>query len=369
MLAALHVLTVALVLFLIAKFSNWNPGFHSVTLPAVKASNLRQVLKSTVRQNLSAEQAAFCQSNASGVFNPSASTPAPAPKKRPIYVSDPSKSVICHTFSPGRLGNHLFEYASILGIAETTNKTFFFFNDEELQKVLKHPPVQESSLLMRDRCRHAEKLWNSRGCQYDRRLINLEPGKDYVIGDYLQSWLYFDVTRDAVREAVTFADDIVRNATRVLNSLKLQFPNTTFVGVHVRRGDLVTKWRQLSPQGYLTASPEFFQRAMTYFRRRFSRVAFVVLGEDRKWSAEHIPPVDNDVVVLEPNSPAVDMQILSMMDHMIRTVGTFGWWAAFKMAGRPTVVFLKQFVRPNSSISLWYTANAVDYMLPGWIGM
>ena len=215
MLAALHVFTVAFVLFLIAEFSSRNPGFHSVTLSAVRASNLRHVLKSTVRQNLSAEQAAFCQSNVSGVFNPSASAPAPASEKRPIYVSDPSKSVICHTFSPGRLGNHLFEYASILGIAETTNKTFFFFNDEELQKVLKHPPVQESSLLMQDRCRHAKKLWNSRGGQYDRRLINLEPGKDYVIGDYLQSWLYFDVTRDAVREAMTFADDIVRNATSV----------------------------------------------------------------------------------------------------------------------------------------------------------
>ena len=361
--------TVALVLFLIAEFSNQNLGFHSVTLPAVRAINLRHVLKSAVRQNLSAEQAASRQSKASGVLNPSASTAAPAPKKRPIYVSDPSKSVICHTFSAGRLGNHLFEYASILGIAETTNKTFFFFNDEELQKVLKHPPVQESSLLMRDRCRHAERLRDSRGCQYDRRLINLEPGKDYVIGDYLQSWLYFDVTRDAVREAVTFADDIVRNATRVLNYLKLQFPNTTFVGVHVRRGDLVTNWKQLSPQGYLTASPEFFQRAMTYFRRRCSRVAFVVLGEDRKWSVEHIAPVDNDVVVLEPNSPAVDMQILSMTDHMIRTVGTYGWWAVFKMAGRPTVVVLKEFVKPNSFIGSCYSANAVDYMLPGWIAM
>ena len=359
--------TVALVLFLIAEFSNQNLGFHSVTLPAVRAINLRHVLKSAVRQNLSAEQAASRQSKASGVLNPSASTAAPAPKKRPIYVSDPSKSVICHTFSPGRLGNHLFEYASILGIAETTNKTFFFFNDEELQKVLKHPPVQESSLLMRDRCRHAERLRDSRGCQYDRRLINLEPGKDYVIGNYLQSWMYFDVTRDAVREAMTFADDIVRNANRVLNSLKLQFPNTTFVGVHVRRGDLATNRK--SSKGYRTASPEFFQRAMTYFRRRFSRVMFVVLGYDPKWSVEHTTPVDNDVVVLEPNSPAVDMQILSMTDHMIRTVGTYGWWAVFKMAGRPTVVVLKEFVKPNSFIGSCYSANAVDYMLPGWIAM
>ena len=290
-------------------------------------------------------------------------------QKRPIHVSDPFKSIICHTFSPGRTGNHLFEYASILGIAETTGKSFFFTNSDELQRLLKMPPVQKNSSWLHGRCRQAEQVREDHGCQYDRRLISLEPGKDYDIGQYLQSWLYFDAIRDEVREAMTFNDDIVAAATRVVQTLKLRFPNTTLVGVHVRRGDLAVDGSKSRAQGYLTAPPEFFQRATRYFRQRFSRVAFVVLGEDRQWSTEHIPSVDNDVVVLEPNSPAVDMQILSMTDHMIRTVGTFGWWAAFKMAGRPTVVSLKEFVKNNSWISRWYTSNAADFMLPGWLAM
>ena len=301
------------------------------------------------------------QPNASAVY---------APGERPTPVSEPNRSVICHTFTKGRLGNHLFEYASILGIAETTGKSVFFSNADELRDVLKNPGEHGLRVNMESRCRLAETLRESHGCQYDRRLIDLEPGKDYDIGDYLQSWMYFYRLRDEVRKALTFTDEIVRNATRVVDSLKLEFPDTTLVGIHVRRGDLAaTDDETLRAQGYLTAPADFFQRSMAYFRRRFPNVTFIVLGEDREWSTAHIPPVDNDVVVLEPNSPAVDMQILSMTDHMIRTVGTFGWWAAFKMAGRPTVVYLKDFVKKDSWISGWYTSNALDFVLPSWLPM
>ena len=253
----------------------------------------------------------------------------------------------------------------MLAIAETTNKTVSFENVDVLKNVLKNPPVQRSSAL-KSRCARAKKLWESRPCQYDRRLINLEPGKDYDIGENLQSWLYFDRLRDEVRKALTFADDIVWNASQIITCLRRQFPNTTLVGIHNRRGDLVTK-KNLKLQGYVTAPADFFQRSMTYFRRRFSKVTFIVLGENREWSTAHILPVDNDVVVLQPNSPAVDLQILSMTDHMIRTVGTFGWWAAFKMAGRPTVVYLKDFANKNAGS--FYSENAVDYMMPSWLPM
>ena len=77
--------------------------------------------------------------------------------------------------------------------------------------------------------------------------------------------------------------------------------------------------------------------------------------------------MDNNIVVLEPSSPGVNMQLLSMTDHMIRTVGTFGWWAVFKMAGRPTVVYLKDFVNNGIWMRSFYSENSTDYMLPSWI--
>ncbi|KAK7111384.1 hypothetical protein V1264_011025 [Littorina saxatilis] len=293
----------------------------------------------------------------------------PSEALQSIITSDPGKPMICHHFTPGRLGNHLFEYASILGIARTTNRSFFFPNNGQLLGNLKYPPVQNrTSAQLKARCKSAKKKWEKYLCRYDNHLLDLEKGKDYNLFDYFQSWVYFDGIQEEIRQAVTFSDEIVQSATVVISRLKTAYPNTTLVGIHNRRGDLAKK--ALRRHGYLTAPPEFFKKSMTYFRERFSRVLFVVLGEDSLWSAENIHPVNDDVIFLEPNSsPTVDMQILSMTDHMIRTVGTFGWWAAFKIPGRPTVVYLKDFVKKGSMLSKLYSANAQDYMLPNWIAM
>ncbi|KAK7092231.1 hypothetical protein V1264_008014 [Littorina saxatilis] len=284
------------------------------------------------------------------------------------FVSDPSKPVICHTFSPGRLGNHLFEYASILGLAHKLNKTFFFENDEDIQKVLKYPPVQNDRTELKARCHKAKRLEERYLCRYDGNLLTQDLAGDYSIGTYLQSWVYFDEIRQEMKKAVTFADGIVQNATKVIDGLRKKYPNTIFVGVHNRRGDMTNKG--FASQGYVTATPDFFKRALTYFRSIFSRVKFIVLGDDEQWNKDNLHPVNDDVIVLKPSSSsAVDIQILSLTDHMIRTVGTFGWWAAFKIPGTPTVVYLKDFVRKKSSLSKWYSENAEDYMLPGWIGL
>ena len=296
------------------------------------------------------------------------STPSSVSNRQPVVVSDPSKAVICHRFSPGRLGNHLFEYASILGIARTTNKTVYFLNEGLLLGILKYPPVQTRHEEMRARCKKAKVLGEKHGCSFDRRLIALEEGQDYDIREYLQSWLYFDGMREEMKTLVTFKDDIVREAAQVMGDLRRQYANTTLVGVHVRRGDLQAR----KVNGYLMPKPDFFLRAMTYFRNRFrSKVTFLVLSEprDKYWCVQNVKAGSADVVVLEPHSAAVDMQILSLTDHFIRTVGTYGWWAAFKNPGTPTVVFLEEFFVKGSVLSNWYSATAADYLLPGWLPM
>ena len=298
------------------------------------------------------------------------STPSSVPDRQPVVVSDPSKSVICHRFSPGRLGNHLFEYASILGIARTTNKTVYFLNEGVLLGILKYPPVQTRHEEMRARCKKAKVLSEKYLCSFDRQLIALEEGQDYDIREYLQSWLYFDGMREEMKTLVTFKDDIVQEAAQVMGDLRRQYANTTLVGVHVRRGDL--QRRGAVGGGYLVAPVAFFHRAMTYFRQRFhSKVTFLVLSEpeDHQWCVQNVKAGSADVVVLHPRSAAVDMQILSLTDHFIRTVGTFGWWAAFKNLGTPTVVFLEEFSKKGSAVSKFYSPTAADYMLPRWLPM
>lgn len=60
------------------------------------------------------------------------------------------------------------------------------------------------------------------------------------------------------------------------------------------------------------------------------------------------------------------MAILSLCDHVVMTVGTFGWWGAWLSRG--TVVYCKDFPKPGSIID----KNALfrdELYPPNWIGL
>ena len=44
---------------------------------------------------------------------------------------------------------------------------------------------------------------------------------------------------------------------------------------------------------------------------------------------ENIAPLHDDVIISRGNTPCVDLAILSVCDHVIQSVGTFSWWAAY----------------------------------------
>ena len=76
---------------------------------------------------------------------------------------------------------------------------------------------------------------------------------------------------------------------------------------------------------------------------------------------------DNVLIVNGGNSPGVDMAILANCDHMIITIGTFGWWAAYIGAHsrRGHVVYY------SSEFKMQHPTNKGnvihnDYYLPNW---
>ena len=117
------------------------------------------------------------------------------------------------------------------------------------------------------------------------------------------------------------------NLTRELsNNTKL-----TLVGIDIRRGDKVGNKR------YYLATQQYFIKAMQYFKSKYQAVHFVVAGDDRKWARRNISPLGNTSLLPTGSSPAVDMAALTLCDHVIISVGSFGFWAGW--LGKGEVVY------------------------------
>ena len=200
---------------------------------------------------------------------------------------------------------------------------------------------------------------------YDSTFENLPTG-DTVLTGYYQSWKYFQRYASELRQQLQFRPGYLSRASafmaNVRNSSCPHCGPKTFVGVHVRRGDRV-KTRHYR-QFYRVASEAYLRKAMNYFRARHDGVHFIVCSDTIDWCEETLRG-QNDVSFSYSRNPVDDLALLSLCNHTVMTVGTFGWWAAW-LAGGTTVYYPDHLYE---STQMYTDLKVEDYFPPDWIPM
>lgn len=108
-------------------------------------------------------------------------------------------------------------------------------------------------------------------------------------------------------------------------------PDTTPVGVQVRRGDYV-KHSRLS-----VTTPEYFHGAMDWMKQQIPNAFFVVVSDDPHY-CRTIFEKRFDVLVM-PSQTAIDgLRTLASCEAHIISNSTFGWWGAWLGEKGPVVV-------------------------------
>ncbi|OWF50465.1 Galactoside 2-alpha-L-fucosyltransferase 1 [Mizuhopecten yessoensis] len=254
----------------------------------------------------------------------------------------------------GRLGNQMFKYASLLGVAAQ-----YGFSPFLRQKSLLFSAFQSQKYFYHVSMKNDVSFEEHHAGIYDCRIHNLTQSKNITLNGYFQSWKYFHHIRQEVRKLFQFTDDIIRRATKALN--KFHPGNRTLIGVHVRRGDMNTP-RELQ-RGYKVADLKYFRKVFEYFRYEIENALFIVVSDSVSWVKANLAA--DDVVISETGIAYLDMAILAQCKHSIITSGTFGWWGAYLAGGK--TVYYKDYPKPKSWLSEQY--NKMDYYPPNWIPM
>ncbi|XP_021347144.1 galactoside 2-alpha-L-fucosyltransferase 2-like [Mizuhopecten yessoensis] len=254
----------------------------------------------------------------------------------------------------GRLGNQMFKYASLLGLAAQHGYTPFLRRKSLLFSVFESQRYFHQVSMTND-----VSFGEHHAGIYDCRIHNFTHSKNITLHGYFQSWKYFHHISAQVRKLFRFTGDIVRRAKLAID--KFHPGNRTLIGVHVRRGDMNTR-RELQ-RGYNVADLKYFQKSFEYFRYKFENAMFIVVSDSISWVKTNLAA--KDVVFSETGIAYLDMAILAQCKHSIITSGTFGWWGAY-LAGGSTVYF-RDFPKPKTWLAGQY--NKMDYYPPHWIPM
>ena len=254
----------------------------------------------------------------------------------------------------GRLGNMMFEFAASVGIANTLGYQNIIKPSHTLVKYFEIKQVL--NIKLENLLTVNEGQWRNKKWREDKKYLT----HNLTLSGYFQSFKYFHNVFSELRKMFAVKGEYLNQAIKFL---KENTPDVrTLIGLHVRRGDFLTKTSQ--KEGRVVADRNYTRKSINFFRGNYKDAFFVVLSDDQKWCKDNIN--GSDVIFSPFKEPIVDMAILSLCNHTIITSGSYGWWGAWLANG--TVVYLKDFPKPGSSLDKSGLIRD-EYYFPHWIGM
>lgn len=233
----------------------------------------------------------------------------------------------------GQLGNQLFQAASSYGIALARGVDWCipYLNGSILEKSVQFslPPL---SKCVPEGVHVADEAGDF--MRFQSWMLHEHPGESMLVRTYLQSFLYFaNVSRlpFELREQVR-ANEWTRK-------------NDITAGIHVRRTDMLHN---------LGNDPtiEYFKKALALMRDAVGPIHtknVVVCTDDPAWVHAHTE-VFGGMNVRANTDYYEDMAVLASCQHLILSIGTFGWWAAYLRASPGhTFYFAEPLRRPSPS--------------------
>ena len=218
----------------------------------------------------------------------------------------------------GRLGNQMFQYASLRGIAAARGYDFGIppsdFSDEwrnhQLFEVFDLPHLPQSNIRFLDSgCAPVvqEKQFN-----FDQALLQQCPNEVSLWG-FFQTEKYFKHIEASIREDFTFKDEI-------LNPCKEMIGDSKFLSLHIRRTDYLT-----NHENHHNLGMDYYEEALD----QFPNWDVVIFSDDPEWCKKQKLFQGDRFLISESGDNKVDMCLQTLCKAHIIANSSFSWWGAW----------------------------------------
>jgi len=241
----------------------------------------------------------------------------------------------------GQLGNQMFQYAAIKGVAKHKGYQFTIpdHNEKirdnlgnilriELFDVFDIKPDSTGYLLANSS--YAEKHFH-----FDEDILEKCPDGVCLVG-YFQSEKYFKHIEDDIRSEFTFKKDYLEACESHRSNVKES------IALHIRRGDFL-----INSVNHHNLSLSYYENALKEFS---DDQPVVIFSDDPQWCKEQELFSSDRFLVSESENSYVDLCLMSMCSDYIIANSTFSWWGAWLSHNKnKTVLYPDQWFGPNNA--------------------
>jgi hypothetical protein len=255
----------------------------------------------------------------------------------------------------GQLGNQMFQYAAVKGIAANRGYNYCIPNHNEvvvdnlgnklrieLFNVFKMSNCSALNLQIIDQSRPDVQ---EEGFHFDENLFKNCADWVNLVG-FFQSEKYFKNIEQEIHQDFEFIDQIKQPCEEMINVV------SDPICLHIRRGDFLK-----NSGNHHNLSISYYEKALSKFD---SDRNVIIFSDDPKWCKEQDLFSDDRFLVAEGNTSYVDLCLMSLCSDFIIANSTFSWWGAW-LANKGRVIAPSKWFGPNNA-----HLNTKDLYPEGW---
>ena len=240
-----------------------------------------------------------------------------------------------HLGSLGRLGNQMFEFAALYGIA--TKHGYDWCIPPRFHKGIENYSLFEAFEIdgVNENFLETDKLIGERFFHFDKDLLDQCPDDASLYG-FFQSEKYFKHVEEDIRKIFRFREEFLAPCQDMINQI-----GSDPIMLHVRRGDpnLVDprgfKWAYVNCSDQHPVQPlEYYQKALSHFD---DDQPVIVFSDSPEWVMEQDIFKPDRFFISEPQekyedgsyTPYTDLCLMSLCSHAIIANSSMSWWGAW----------------------------------------
>ena len=273
--------------------------------------------------------------------------------------------------SLGRLGNQMFEYAALRGIAAKHGYEWMIpppenkgIENYSLHECFKLSPDRKEGIV--DPCHYAQEPY----FHFCEELYEKCPDGVSLHG-FFQSWKYFHNVEDELRKDYTFHEGISEPCKEMMQELDGKEP----IMLHVRRGDPNLtdprgfKWSYTQCGAQHPVQPiDYYEKALSKFD---VKQPVIVFSDSVEWVKEQEFFKPDRFMISEPEdkyadgsfTPYADLCLMCLCSHAIIAYSSMSWWGAWLIPNPD-----KQVIAPKMWFGPAYAdKDTKDLYYPNWI--
>ena len=230
----------------------------------------------------------------------------------------------------GRLGNQMFQYASLRGIAANNGYDWCIPPHDTFGNFDANVRSSDTTIYKCFNLHSAKNFKLIDGSNVDELFFHFDDDlfnncKDNIsLNGYYQSEKYFKNIEDDIRKDFTFKEDILTLSEEFLS----QFNSTDIISLHIRRGDY------LKYSHHPTQSLEYYSKSLKQFD---SNLPVLVFSDDPDWCLSQELFESDRFLISKLNSSEFDLCVMSLCKYHIIANSSFSWWGSWLAKSKKTV--------------------------------